>query len=233
MCVILLLVCLVGVGQSATPAPPKPCCTDREFKVTLGEAGGAMYKVNGHYVQNFIQGYNVVYYDSYNEMMAVEAVIFSNGTKITSHLVQDYPKKSQYLITKDGTCTRYAMTRTFRKPCIPDDSEFDGYSYMGYGTEELPLVSWRYRQPGTDHIIKLTVTKEGCVPIIENIFGHYQITNISEPVVANTMFLMVGFQPSIGNRDAFKIPSGCTSSTDTIPQPVGRSLRGVHALFAN
>ncbi|XP_046354313.2 uncharacterized protein LOC124133811 [Haliotis rufescens] len=233
MRVILFLVCLVGVGQSATLAPPAKCCTDREFQVTLGEAGGAMYKINGHYVQNFLQGYNNLYYDSYNEMVAVESVIISNGTVTSTNILFDYPKKFQYVTPKGGSCTRYALGQaTFRKPCIPDESEFDGYSYMGYGAEQLPLVSWRYRQPGTDHIVKLSVTKEGCIPVIENIFGHFK-TNISDSVAANTMFLMAKFQPSISNRDLFKIPSGCSSSTGTIPQPVGRSLRGIHALFAN
>ena len=54
----------------------------------------------------------------------------------------------------------------------PDNATYLGPAVFGYGTEFLDIHAWEFTIPQTDLLVKLAVSADGCVPIVEAMYGH-------------------------------------------------------------
>ncbi|XP_071107461.1 ependymin-related protein 1-like [Haliotis cracherodii] len=201
---------------------PQKCCVDRQFEALLGEFGGAL--LPGKNTPTALDGFNLMSYDYYAKMMRLEAHMNQpDGTVQVTNVIIDYKAGKEYVKTDTG-CTVLDTTETMREPCVPAISRFLGNTSFGYGDTTLKVNTWQYQKPGSDNVVNLVVTADGCVPMVEASYG--TMNNAKTDVV----YFITSFQPGIKDRSVFTIPTNCQQGGSTVGV-VGRAVRALKDLF--
>ncbi|ESO84138.1 hypothetical protein LOTGIDRAFT_229628 [Lottia gigantea] len=198
--IALLVPVLAFVAVSTAQDPPR-CCIDKEFEAYLDEAGSFVSAQDKEF--HPLKGYTTVAYDYYAKKMALRVHnTFENGTEIAGTLIFDYENKLEYAIY-NRKCTIHKYPLQMREPCIPDNATYEGKLTMGYGAHVLQLNTWKYIQPKTHFPVKLSVSVDGCVPVVESI---YMTGSKSKSEI---VYIISNFHAGIKNRKRFTIPNSC------------------------
>ncbi|XP_071107665.1 uncharacterized protein [Haliotis cracherodii] len=203
-----------------------PCCTDRQFEARFGEVGGGIFPSNGQAAPALLNGVNIISYDAYSRKMAIEVTMFfSTGTNQTTNVILDDNTKKMTILTK-YVCYLMEDTAPFIETCIPDDAVKIRESYIGFGVKAIPFTTWQFLAPGTDNVVRLSVTDHGCIPIFESFFGTLQ------GGFADILYVITNFQPGIRNMNVFNVPSNCISiPPNDAPDVVRRSIDKAESLM--
>ncbi|ESO84137.1 hypothetical protein LOTGIDRAFT_155462 [Lottia gigantea] len=201
---MIALLVLAFVAVSTAQDPPR-CCIDKEFEAYLDEAGSFVSAQDKEF--HPLKGYTTVAYDYYAKKMSLRVHnTFENGTEIAGTLIFDYENKLEYAIYK-RKCTIYKLPLPMRSPCISDNATYDGELTMGYGAHTLKLHTWKDVQPGTNFPVKLSVSIDGCVPVVESIY-------VDTPKAkSEIVYIISNFHAGIKNRKRFTIPNSCHGVT--------------------
>ncbi|XP_050394611.1 ependymin-related protein 1 [Patella vulgata] len=190
---------LVAYAESADPTK---CCVDREFEAYLDEAGSYFTPQDKEF--HPIKGFTTIAYDFYSKRMNLRVHnTLENGTVINSNLLFDYANQIEYAIYK-GICTAHKYHVPMRQPCIPANATYDGPLTMGYGSNTLKLETWKYPISELNSDVKLSISQDGCVPVVESIY-------IKGKNGADTdiIYIISNFTPGIKNRGRLEIPTKC------------------------
>ncbi|XP_046354344.1 uncharacterized protein LOC124133832 isoform X2 [Haliotis rufescens] len=133
--------------------------------------------------------------------------------------------KKMTILTKYA-CYLMEDTAPFIETCIPDDAVKIRESYIGFGVKAIPFTTWQFLAPGTDNVVRLSVTDHGCIPIFESFFGTLQ------GGFADILYVITNFQPGIRNMSVFNVPSNCISiPPNDAPDVVRRSIDKAESLM--
>ncbi|XP_046569606.1 uncharacterized protein LOC124277930 [Haliotis rubra] len=220
----MILPCLLASFLvTIAAAEPQKCCVDKQFEAILGEFGGVF--LPGQNTQ-YLDGYNLMSYDYYAKMMRLEAHMNQpDGTVQVTNVIIDYKAGKEYVKSETG-CTVLDTTEQMREPCVPAISRFLGNTSFGYGDMALKVNTWQYQKPGTDNVVNLVVTADGCVPMVEASYG--TMNNAKTDVV----YFITSFQPGIKDRSVFTLPRNCRTGGSAVGV-VGRAVRALKDLFGS
>jgi len=201
-CVAVLL---MGVWGQSPSGNQSKCCFDKQWSAVISEIGG-FFNPDG---EKLIDGTTFISYDFYSSRQSTVSYIRGpNNTVIPVKELRDYYHNIHYKKTGNETCTQTPLVRgRMFPPCIPANATMVTMAALGYGTSQLPLVFWEFDVSGPNGSnggrIKLGVTFNNCIPVIEIFNFDFNGTMVEMNVVFNQ------YHPGVADMHAFDIPDTC------------------------
>nr|KAG5707265.1 hypothetical protein BaRGS_000039 [Batillaria attramentaria] len=151
-----------------------------------------------------------VFYDFTNQRTAAFANYTGEAGERKYRIVRRYDGEEGQLYVVDllnDKCYKKKLDEPFRAACVPDKAKSVGSFYYGAGDAKLEAVGYslgintkKYKME-----FEIAVTREGCVPIGESVFGVAR----GVPFMENVGF--VDIKPGISDPSVFDVPSQCES----------------------
>ncbi|KAK6169979.1 hypothetical protein SNE40_018483 [Patella caerulea] len=159
-------------------------------------------------VTNGLYVYNVMSEDFDAKLIGINTLVFNPGQSSvpTGHRqVQDFNTKKQYSITPQG-CNVSDIVFDLQGPCVPDNAEYLGSNYFGYGVGSLKYDAYRFTLEKTDANITVIFTQGDCIPVLEGVSG------VINGVAVDSTYTFTTYEKEIQDRSIFNIPSSCQQS---------------------
>ncbi|XP_041364858.1 uncharacterized protein LOC121380140 [Gigantopelta aegis] len=231
--VLAALLWAVVSGQSK----PRPCCTDHQFEMTLGEVAGSFFSSNGLPSSSILTGDNTLHFDEYRKKaVVVSRLVDLKGNRIEVNVFIDFNTNKQFVQFANGSCVSIPAYQILRSPCVPANATFVGSSDFGYGPNMVEVNNFQVTFPPGDTTLRIAVTKYGCIPMVESFYGHKIPQPDGKLAAIDLVFLITNFKPGLSQPALFDIfPTNCqgASSDEAIPEHTRRAIHAFNLMYAN
>ncbi len=188
------------------------CCTPKQWEGFQIASGGYVGRLGRPGEKN---GYYQVSYDATNKKVAVSGNFTRRDKVRPFKTIYDFKEdnsidgRGHLIFPEEETCTSFPLRKEFREACIPDTATYGGSSYFGVGENMLNVKAYEVKREGrgADVSAVVFVTSDGCVPVVENVWG--SVRRVSFFGSVNFLQLTAGIQdPAV-----FSPPEYCEEGT--------------------
>ncbi|XP_067658867.1 ependymin-related protein 1-like [Haliotis asinina] len=147
-----------------------------------------------------------VSYDAADQKVAKYGNYTNNGQIVKFKSINDYKAgRGYYILPAQRICSSFQLGGQFQPACVPDNAVDQGPFAFGVGDNRLDMQGYQVnsRKNGDDVTTVVTVTQDGCIPVVENMWGTRR---------GRTFFSNVGFNDlTVGIKDSsvFQPPDYC------------------------
>ncbi|XP_012938957.1 uncharacterized protein LOC101860900 [Aplysia californica] len=197
---LFLVVQLYGVSAEVPyEQSPKPCCLPYKFQAVITPL--ATFNVHNKQVMR-------VYRDWVRRLQVQDFATFTayaiGETFYRTHT--DFKNKVSYTI-RDGKCSKSAVDYGMLEPCMPDNAEYIGSSYLGLYDDQTNFETWFFSRTNKNRDINMTIsiTADRCMPVMEHIVGQLGSGRTDTLVVFSNITRHV-------EDSVFELPAYCNTS---------------------
>ncbi|KAL3883285.1 hypothetical protein ACJMK2_029568 [Sinanodonta woodiana] len=184
------------------------CCPPDAWEGVAGLMVGSVKDKNPH----LTKGVLMLHLNTTSGMIAIEEELLVDGLKMKLKVIQDYNKKTEYVI-KYGKCTKTALKSSIPR-CLPANATLVENTFLGAGFENVAVKIYRFSVRGLE--VYFTVTAYDCIPVVAIASGYIPDKKVSVLEVLEYSGITVGVKdPSV-----FDIPAICQpveSSSEFFP----------------
>lgn len=176
---------------------PKPCCLPFRFQAHVVPL--ASFGIDNQRIVRVTRDW-----EARLQIQQTLLIVDDDTTLVEHQVYSDFNHMIQY-ISGQGFCETRKVQFGMLEPCMPDNAQYLGKSYIGQYSDKANIDAWYFQRADQNRNIEMTiaVTRDKCVPVVEHITG-----SMGGGAETNTLVLFTNLTEDVAD-EAFDLPPEC------------------------